>query len=231
MNVTSERFEEEYPIMRYIFKNCNAFIRIWSKQVSSIRGIKDDDWELVENGIRFDEKEKCKLTFVIAHERERESILDDWTPGRNELTFREIDHSNGMVVLVLVERVRFHDYYAERRVQISSLDTSMTNRGGNSCMETKTNLGCNFLGRGGTTRITAIETWALRRYIWSMADNSLSLSLSLWWKQFSNYPPRLSTKFFEFDFIRGSPSLERSIKCDNFNRIIIISRRIRKSEF
>lgn len=134
-----------------------------------------------------------------------------------------------MVVLVLVERVRFHDYYAERRVQISSLDTSMTNRGGNSCMETKTNLGCNFLGRGGTTRITAIETWALRRYIWSMADNSLSLSLSLWWKQFSNYPPRLSTKFFEFDFIRGSPSLERSIKCDNFNRIIIISRRIRKS--
>lgn len=72
----------------------------------------------------------------------------------------------------------FHDYYAERRVQISSLDTSMTNRGGNSCMETKTNLGCNFLG-GGTTRITAIETWALRRYIWGMVDSSLSLFLSL----------------------------------------------------
>lgn len=28
--------------------------------------------ENVKNGIRFDEKEKCKLTFVIAHERERE---------------------------------------------------------------------------------------------------------------------------------------------------------------
>ena len=56
-NERHKRFEEEYPIMRYIFKNCNAFIRIWSKQVSSIRGINDDDWEPVENGIRFDEME------------------------------------------------------------------------------------------------------------------------------------------------------------------------------
>lgn len=31
--------------------------------------------ENVKNGIRFDEKEKCKLTFVIAHERERERVF------------------------------------------------------------------------------------------------------------------------------------------------------------
>lgn len=82
-----------------------------------------------------------------------------------------------MVVLVLVERVRFHDYYAERRVQISSLDTSMTNRGGNSCMETKTNLGCNFLGRGGNDEDNCNRNLSIATIY--LADNSLSLSVSL----------------------------------------------------
>lgn len=71
-------------------------------------------------------------------------------PRRNELTFREIDHSGDGSFGGGARS--FHDYYAERRVQISSLDTSMTNRGGNSCMETKTNLGCNFVGEGERRR-------------------------------------------------------------------------------
>lgn len=136
-----------------------------------------------------------------------------------------------MVVLVLVERVRFHDYYAERRVQISSFDTSMTNRGGNSCMETKTNLGCNFLGRGGNDEDNCNRNLSIATiYLEHGRQFSFSLFLSLsGGNSFPTIRHDCQLKFFEFDFIRGSPSLERSIKCDNFNRIIIISRRIRKS--